>query len=298
MSKKNFTVATVENGKTTKQDTKHAFATTNISKDKTPTGKVKTIKDKEALKKEREEQYKNFRIGALKRRAKRIGLSEGQIKVKIEELIKQIDTPNQYFVLVMFDAKDKDTNTQALKNEGIVCKIQGPTYFYIEADQDTLGTIRSIMTPGSKIHPYVKKKPSVLPVQESPKKSGYVAKNNDKSNTHKGIRNAQRAKVVAAAYDVFRELKKKAEAEGKEFTLSKSHLTSKYNSICRAMKSDASLASAIQNKVRYKKLRKQEKAQKLFEKRCCKRARKIVQLKPKKGSNASKKASTNLKKAA
>jgi hypothetical protein len=144
----------------------------------------------------------------------------------------------------------------------------------------------------------VKKKPSDLPIQESPKKSGYVAKNNDKSNTHKGIRNAQRAEVVAAAYDVFRELKKKAEAEGKEFTLSKSHLTSKYNSICRAMKSDASLASAIQNKVRYKKLRKQEKAQKLFEKRCRKRARKIVQLKPKKGSNASKKASTNLKKAA
>jgi len=298
MSKKNFTVATAENGKTTKQDTKHAFATTNIIKDKTPTGKVKTIKDKEVLKKEREEQYKNFRIGALKRRAKRIGLSEEQTKVKIEELIKQIDTPNQYFVLVMFDAKDKDTNTQALKNEGIVCKIQGPTYFYIEADQDTLGTIRSIMTPGSKIHPYVKKKPSVLPVQESPKKSGYVAKNNDKSNTHKGIRNAQRAEVAAAAYDVFRELKKKAEAEGKEFTLSKSHLTSKYNSICRAMKSDASLASAIQNKVRYKKLRKQKKAQKLFEKRCRKRARKIVQLKPKKGSNASKKASTNLKKAA
>lgn len=296
MSKKNFKVAT-DKGQTPTQDTKHIFATANIKKDKTPTGKVKTLKDKEALKKEREEQYKNFRIGALKRRAKRMGLSEEQTKVKIEELIKQIDTPNQYLVLVMFDAKDKDMNTQALKNEGIVWKMQGPTHFYIEADQDTLGTIRGIMTPGSKIHPYVKKKPPILPVQEPPKKSGYIAKNNDKSKTRKGIRNAQRAEIVAATYDVFRELKKKAEAEGKEFTLSKSHLTSKYNSICRTMKSDTSLASAIQNKVRCKKHRKQEKAQKLFEKRCRKRTCKIAHLNAKKRSTGSKKAST-MKKAA
>lgn len=165
MSKKNFKVAT-DKGQTPKQDTKHIFATVNVKKDNTPTGKVKTLKDKEALKKEREEQYKDFRINALKRRAKRMGLSEEQTKVKIEELIKQIDTPNQYLVLVMFDAKDKDMNTQALKNEGIVWKMQGPTHFYIEADQDTLGTIRGIMTPGSKIHPYVKKKPPILPVQE------------------------------------------------------------------------------------------------------------------------------------
>lgn len=297
MSKKNFKVAT-DKGQTPKQDTKHIFATVNVKKDNTPTGKVKMLKDKEALKKECEEQYKNFRIGALKRRAKRMGLSEEQTKIKIEELIKQIDTPNQYLVLVMFDAKDKDMNTQALKNAGIVWKMQGPTHFYIEADQNTLGTIRGIMTPGSKIHPYVKRKPPILPVQEPPKNSGYVAKNNDKSKTRKGIRNTKRAEVVAAAYDVFRELKKKAEAEGKEFTLTKSHLTSKYNSICRAMKSNALLASAIQKKVRGKKHRKQEKAQKLFEKRCHKRACKIARLNAKKRSTASKKASTSLKQAA
>lgn len=168
MSKKNFKVAT-DNGQTPKQDTKHIFATVNVKKDNTPTGKVKTLKDKETLKKEREEQYKNFRIGALKRRAKRMGLTEEQTKVKIEELIKQINTPNQYLVLVMFNPDDKDMNTQALKNEGIVWKMQGSNYFYIEADQDTLGTIRSIMTPESKIHPYVKKKPPILPVQEPPK---------------------------------------------------------------------------------------------------------------------------------
>lgn len=204
MSKKNFKVAT-DNGQTPKQDTKHIFATVNVKKDKTPTGKVKTLKDKKALKKEREEQYKNFRIGALKRRAKRMGLSEEQTKVKIEELIKQIDTPNQYLVLVMFDAKDKDMNTQALKNEGIVWKMQGPTHFYIEADQDTLGTIRSIMTPGSKIHPYVKKKPPILPVQEQPKSKAKPKTKAEKKAAAKAAKNARKAAM---------DIKKR---EGKEY---------------------------------------------------------------------------------
>ena len=195
MSKKNFKVAT-DKGQTPKQDTKHIFATVNVKKDSTPTGKVKTLKDKEALKKEREEQYKNFRIGALKRRAKRMGLSEEQTKIKIEELIKQIDTPNQYLVLVMFDAKDKDMNTQALKNKGIVWKMQGPTHFYIEADQDTLGTIRSIMTPGSKIRPYVKKKPPILPVQEP---SGRGNKTKTKAQKKNAANAAQIARKAAKA---------------------------------------------------------------------------------------------------
>lgn len=298
MSKKNFTVATAENGKTTKQDTKHAFATTNISKDKTPTGKVKTIKDKEAIRKEREENYRNFRINALKRRAKRMKLDEKKTQEAVDKLIAQLDTPNSYDVLLMYtDPKVYNLLKEALNNEGIVCKIITSTYAFLVSDKETLATLRTIAPTGVEICPYVKKKEPVLPVAP-PKMRGHIAKNNDKSNTRKGIRNAQRAKVVAAAYDVFRELKKKAEAEGKEFTMSKSHLTSKYNSICRAMKSDASLASAIQNKVRYKKHRKQEKAQKLFEKRCHKRACKIAHLNAKKRSNASKKASTNLKKAA
>lgn len=155
MSRKNFKVATDANGQTT---------LTKI--DKTPTGKVKTIKDKEVIRKEREEQYKNFRIGALKRRAKRMGLTEEQVKEKIEELIKQIDTPNSYFVLIMFNPKDADLLKQALMNEGLTWKIMGANYAYIEADQETLATIRKITPPDAKIHPYVKKKPPVLPVQE------------------------------------------------------------------------------------------------------------------------------------
>ncbi|MEE3413741.1 MAG: hypothetical protein VZR53_00030 [Prevotella sp.] len=204
MSKKNFKVAT-DNGQTPKQDTKHIFATVNVKKDNTPTGKVKTLKDKETLKKEREEQYKNFRIGALKRRAKRMGLTEEQTKVKVEELIKQIDTPNQYLVLVMFNPDDKDMNTQALKNEGIVWKMQGSNYFYIEADQDTLGTIRSIMTPGSKIHPYVKKKPPILPVQEQSKSKVKPKTKAEKKSAAKAAKKARKAAM---------DIKKR---EGKEY---------------------------------------------------------------------------------
>ena len=160
MSKKNFKVATTENGKTPKQDTKHVFATTNIKKDKTPTGKVKTMKDKEELQKAREEQYKNFRVNALKRRAKRMGLSEEQTQVKIKELVSQIESPNQYNVLIWYNPDDFDMMKQALLNEDLVVDMMTTTYLFITADSDTLATLRSIAPPSAKIYPYVKRKPA------------------------------------------------------------------------------------------------------------------------------------------
>lgn len=160
MSRKNFKVATTEDGKTT------------ITKiDKTPTGKVKTIKDREAIKKEREEQYKNFRIRALKRRAERLGLSEEDTNKKIEELKAQLDTPNSYTVLVLFKEADKNLVVEALKNEGLTWNMMSNSHFFIEADQETLGTLRGIMPPSAKIHPYVKKKPPILPAAEPIKKA-------------------------------------------------------------------------------------------------------------------------------
>ena len=166
MSRKNFKVATAEDGKTT-----------IIKIDKTPTGKVKTIKDKEQVRKEREEQYKNFRINALKRRAKRMGLSEEQTKVKVQELLNQLDTPNSYSVLILFSKKDKDLVKQALLKEELVWKIMSDSHLFIDADQETLATLRSIMPPSAKIHPYCKKKAAILPIQEpkkekKPKKGG------------------------------------------------------------------------------------------------------------------------------
>ena len=172
MSRKNFKVATAKDGKTPIQNSKHTF----VVKDKTPTGKIKTLKDKEQIKKEREEQYKNFRVNALKRRAKRMGLSDEQIEAKVKELLNQLDTPNSYSVLVLFSSKDKDLVKQALLKEELVWKIMSDSHLFIDADQETLATIRKIMPPSAKIHPYCKKKAAILPTvakqEKKPKKGG------------------------------------------------------------------------------------------------------------------------------
>lgn len=270
MSKKNFTVATAENGKTTKQDTKHAFATTNISKDKTPTGKVKTIKDKEAIRKEREENYRNFRINALKRRAKRLKLDEKKTQEAVDKLIAQLDTPNSYDVLLMYtDPKVYNLLKEALNNEGIVCKIITSTYAFLVSDKETLATLREIAPTGVKICPYVKKKEPVLPVAP-PKMRG--AKKHTK---------AEKKNIAAAAKKACKEAKIKYYLDRSE------HAKARKEAVNKKKRTEAN------HKI-------------LFQKRCEKASKKrqktqggtTVQLKPKKGSNASKKASMNLKKAA
>ena len=155
MSRKNFKVATTEDGKTT---------LTKI--DKTPTGKVKTLKDKEAVKAAREEQYKNFRIAALTRRAKRMGLSEEQIKVKVAELEEQLKAPANYSVLIWYDPKDYDMMKESIKNEDMAVDIMTSTYLFITVDSEGLGTLRSIAPPTAKIYPHVKRKPNVLPTEK------------------------------------------------------------------------------------------------------------------------------------
>jgi hypothetical protein len=168
MSRKNFQVAT-DKGQTPTQNTKHIFATVNAKKDKTPTGKVKTLKDKDALKKQREDDYINFRVNALKRRAKRMGLTEEQTKVKVEELLKQMKEPNNYMILILFNPDNTAMLNEMLKNEGLAYTMQGRGYMYIEGEQDVLDIVRGFDIPGAKIHPYVKRKPPILPVQEPPK---------------------------------------------------------------------------------------------------------------------------------
>lgn len=196
MSRRNFKVATAENGKTPKQDTKHKFS--NVVK--TPTGKVKTIKDREAIKKAREEEYINRRVNSLKRRAKRMGLSEEQIKIKVEELLKQINTPNSYDVLIFYNPKNRKMIEQSLHNEGLMCKIITDTYLFIVADQETLGTLREIIPPGSKIHPYVKRKPPILHV-EKPESRGTKTKTKaqkkDIAKTAKTARKKNNIQAVA-----------------------------------------------------------------------------------------------------
>lgn len=242
MSRKNFKVATADNGETTL-----------VKIDKTPTGKVKTIKDKENIRKEREETYKNFRVKALKRRAKRMGLTDEQTKEAVDKLLVQLDTPNSYMVLILFNPNDANLVREAIKNEGLVWKMMSNSHLFIEADQETLGTLREIMPPSAKIHPYVQKKPSVLPAEEPPKK--------DKKPKN-------RASIRAAA-KAAKKARKAAKMEA-----------------CKNRKKNAGKAYAKMRKhIRLLAAKKNRKAT-------------TVQLKPKKSSNASKKASTNVKKAA
>ena len=239
MSRKNFKVATAEDGKTTL-----------VKIDKTPTGKVKTIKDKETIRKEREEQYKNFRVNALKRRAARMQMPQEQIDEAVKALLEQLDTPNSYDVLILFNAKEADMVRQAFLNEGLTWSVMSDSHVITVADQETLKTLREIMPPSAKIHPYVKKKPAILPAtdiksEKKPKKGGKPhSRLNGKKETRK-------------RYNVAR-LNKKDKANFKKHV---------------------------------KSLKDRWKANK-------KKTGTTVQLNPKKGSTAPKKASTNLKKAA
>lgn len=179
MSRKNFKVDTAANGQTTKQDTKHIFV---VEKTNVPTGKVKTAEEREKRRKAREEQYKTFRVNALKRRAKRMGLSEEDTEAKVKELLNQLDTPNSYNVLILFNTNDKDLVKQALLKEDLAWNLMSDSHLFIDADQETLATLRSIMPPSAKIHPYVKKKKPVLaaPTIKKEKKPS----NNNKNVAH------------------------------------------------------------------------------------------------------------------
>lgn len=193
MSKNNFKVETTANGQTPKQDTKHKFATANIAKDKTPTGKVKTLKDKEALKAAREEEYVNRRVAALKRRAKRIGLSEEQTNVKIEELKAQIKAPNNYDIIIMFNPDDHDMVKQALMNDDITWKLLVTTYGFLEGDAEVLASLRKILPPKSKIYPYVKRKPNVLPTEKPRMRGAKKHTKAEKKALAKAAKNARKA---------------------------------------------------------------------------------------------------------
>ena len=256
MSRKNFTVATTEDGKTT---------LTKI--DKTPTGKVKTMKNKEELQKAREEQYKNFRINALKRRAKRMGLTDEQTAVKVKELEKQMAASNDYNILIMFNPNDFNLVKQALMNDDIAWKLLVTSYGFIDGDDELLADLRKLLPPSAKIYPHVKRKPPILPSQQP---SGRGKKTRTK---------AEKKSLAAAA--------KKARKAAK-------HLKTK--------EARRQQAIAKHKEEKNKASRKAAKAKMLFDKRCQKaqkaKSGTTIQMKAKKPSASPKKASTSLKQAA
>lgn len=160
---------------------------------KIPNGKVVTLEEREKHRKAQEEEYKNFRIKALRRRAKRQGLSDEDTEKAVKALQSQLDCPNDYNVLLLFNPNNIDMIREALKKEGLVWKILSGNYCYLEADQDTLATIRSIVTPDTKVHPYVKKKPPILPAKEQPKSSKKPRTKAEKKALAKAAKKARKA---------------------------------------------------------------------------------------------------------
>lgn len=174
--RKNFKVATTEDGKTT---------LTKI--DKTPTGKVKKIEDTKKRREAREEQYRQFRIKALIRRGQRMKLPEQEIEDLKKLLLKQMDQPKQYTILCLFPTKTPTKKgeasianlaKQAILNSKIEYKLLVDTYAYIIGDEKVLAKLREILPEGVTIHPYPKKQASVFNMVDKPKQEKKPSNNN------------------------------------------------------------------------------------------------------------------------
>jgi hypothetical protein len=162
--KDNNTVDTAQKGQTANKIQSEKVQ--NAKKDKTPTGKVTVISEKESKRKAREEQYRNFRINALKRRASRMGLSEEEIEKAVKKLIEQMDAPKEYNILIMVVKPEIKMLKEALAKEGIKYAFCGDDFVSVNGNQNVLAKIREIAPTSAKIYPHAKKMESVLPKKE------------------------------------------------------------------------------------------------------------------------------------
>lgn len=145
---------------TSAETTQKSQAANDIKKNKEL--KVVSLKETQARKEAREKEYRNFRIASLKRRCKRMKLSEEETKKTIDALIKQMDEPQTYQILMIFNKTDIKMVKEALANAKIDVRILGDYYAWIDGDKTLLDKLREILPPKTKIHPYTKKKPPVL----------------------------------------------------------------------------------------------------------------------------------------
>lgn len=276
---KNTHVETAQKGQATNKNTqpeKVVTALKNIddirkNKSKVPTGKVTLLKESETRKKTREEQYRNFRINALKRRCKRMGFDDEKTAQYVEALKKQLDAPKEYSILVIFSSKDSAMMKEALTNADINYKYHGDTYYSIDGDQNVLAKIREIAPPGAKVHPYAKKMESVIPKEE---KEVIKKPSNNTAEKKAAVKTAK--KNFGGSYRYARRQK------GRIKTLADLHRASRY------VKKNLKKGEKIDVKKVFKVAEERKKGG----------AATTVQLKAKKGSTAPKKASTPIKKAA
>ena len=200
----------------TKKTSVETAKVSQATKTNIPSGKVVTMAEKEAKRKAREEQYKNFRIAALKRRCTRLKMSEEETKKCIDKLIEQLNTLNNYNILLLFAPKYYNLIKEAFNNNKIVCKMLTETYAWIDGDSKLLAKIREIVPEKTKIHPYVAKKPSVIPKEKGKKSTNNTSeikkkaklKRKEKNKLHAKRRKKGRGKQYAKRAKIMRLAKK------------------------------------------------------------------------------------------
>lgn len=261
---KNNTVDTAQKGQTTT--------------DKTPTGKVKTLKIAEERRKAREEQYRNFRINALRRRCKRYGFDEEKTEEYVKKLIEQLKAPNEYTIIVMVKHNDMKSMEQSILNAKLKWTHRSPInekkesdgYFAFAGNKELLDKIRGIAPPDAKIHHYAKKMESVIPKEEME-----VIK---KPSNNTAVKKA----VAKVSKKIFRGNKGIKHRQAGRTSLADIRRASRY------VKKNLKKGEKIDVK----------KVFKVVDERAKGGAATTVQLNAKKSSKDSKKASTNIKKAA
>lgn len=259
------------NKNTQTETAKKGQAVNNNKKSKTPTGKVTLMKETEARKKAREEQYRNFRINALRRRCKRMKFDDEKTEELVKKLIEQLNAPKEYNILIMLNPDDGPMMKEALAKANIHYKYHGDTFFSLDGNQDVLAKIREIAPPKAKIYPYAKKMESVISKEDREnvkKPTNNTAKKKSAAKSSK--------KISGGSYRYARKQK------GRTITLSDIRKAS------RNVKKNLKKGEKIDVK----------KVFKVVEERRNGGAAITEQLNAKKGSKSPKKASTNVKKAA
>ena len=275
MANKN-TVDTAQKGQTT-------------TKNNIPTGKVKTLANATERRKAREEQFRIFRINALKRRCKRYGFDDAKTAEYVAKLEEQMKAPKEYNIMVSFNTKDFNMVKEAVIKANIKYRIlvagNGKArvsygYMSLIGDQKVLDKLREIAPPSAKIYPYAKKMESVIPKEEREvikKPSNNTA---EKKAAAKLERKAKNRRVHAK--DVYKESKGRFHKRRKPSPRPNAGTNKTKTHIGKRawMK-----AKTTQECIKLSELIAKQKAT-------------VVQLKAKKSSTGSEKASTNLKKAA
>ena len=128
----------------TKVETAQKSQATNKKTSKVPTGKVTLTKETEARKKAREEQYRNFRINALRRRCKRMKFDDEKTEELVKKLIEQMNAPKEYNIIVMFNSSDYNMVKEAVVH---TCLSRVIRMFWLSCERLHRLALRYILTP-------------------------------------------------------------------------------------------------------------------------------------------------------